>query len=438
MRPRLVLLGWCLVNFFLPLTAQSAHDPAQVPNNSRQAPAPTAKPAYIGSLPFALLAGHKVEEDDPGVHNFSFFHPNEFFGHLFETQFAEKGALITVGTFRGLNNASKGNVSHLVLFDYNRGIKLFNLINLQLVAMAKDRWEYMSLMLTGERNEALIERARKAKNFDPAEFIHLLTKDLDERGSENYVKKVSFATGIKISDKWKTSGVKLPEAKDWFDLDNGENKIDPLEYYLYREMNKAAKSYKANGTMGETIFGDDARFETIQGMVRNGKVTVVQGDLFSKKALVSIGEALRKENIPLAAIDLSNVPGATNDTDVTPSEVWGKMKSALETLPIGSKTRLFMTTHFDLFTSPERAKANGVEVRHNLPTDDSWYYYAFSPKELPAIDQIFRSQDGEDKYRRSDTLERKLDRLFEPDPADKTGYQLLRLPKKGSGDAVPR
>ena len=146
------------------------------------------------------IRGISIQSDTPGESTFEFVGPNEQFGHLFESCFGVKdGSLISVGTFRGLNNASSGKVAHLVLMDFNYGIYLFNLINLQLVQVSSDRFEYLSLLLTGERNLSLIEKARSGQLslFQFAdELTTVLQADLPDEGIVIQANRQGLSGGV--------------------------------------------------------------------------------------------------------------------------------------------------------------------------------------------------------------------------------------------------
>ena len=97
-----------------------------------------------------LFRGQTVEQDEAKYFP-TYIAPNEHYNYLMESCLPkEGGAFISVGTFRALNVFSSGKLSHLVMLDIAAPTVAFNKINLEIIAKAEDRWQYLSLLFTGE------------------------------------------------------------------------------------------------------------------------------------------------------------------------------------------------------------------------------------------------------------------------------------------------
>ena len=147
------------------------------------------------------------------------------------------GALVSVGTFRGLDVASSGKISHLILLDYNRGIKLFNLVNLQLIRLSRNRCEYLSLLITGERSGSLYADDCSDK-IPLRDFIKRLTEPLLKDSSHGR----STLDSKRLVPKWRQLGVKLPNEEDWKVMNiGGEN--GPLETIMWEGFRKPLTNF---------------------------------------------------------------------------------------------------------------------------------------------------------------------------------------------------
>lgn len=339
-----------------------------------------------GNIVQQLLSveGTPVEQEPPGRFSFKFLTPNEYFGHLFERCVDPDGALISVGTFRGLSNASSGKFSHLVLLDYSKGIWLFNLIHLQLIRLSRDRYEYLSLLLTGQLNKDLIDRARKG-DISFVQFAQTLSKEIPEQAISAH-----GGTGW-IGTRWRALGVQLPSPADW-EFVNRQKKGDgnsSIEYYLSKIVEDVVSQTENSQTIGQTFYGDDKRFAALRKMVLERRVTVVQSDLGVAKGLKSAVNTLKNHDIPVSGIDVSNVP----------VDVWAK---GLETLPKGAYRNIFMTVH------------SYATVTKTTPTTDGWSYYCLTPRQIDLVKKAGAPP------------ERFLEQNFPPHPLNDRGSTQLR------------
>jgi hypothetical protein len=328
----------------------------------------------------ALLSfeGQALEEDAATHTDFDYAVSNEFANHVFEAQIGrEKGVYVAFGSLRALNVGSSGKFSHLVLMDYNRGMKLFNLLNLQLIARSADRFQYLSLLLTGECNEPLVEEARAGK-ISTAELIRRLSEPVYRQYLAWHEKKSDEYPDVFA--KWRKLGVVLPAPADWSALHQArrgeEEPLDPLEPRVFHDFAGYARVMTEKGLIGNTYFGDDTRFATLRNLLAGGKVTVMNGDLAGGKSLGALGSALRPRGLWVSAVDLSNAPEYFSRHAPSPREAFAPAARSLGALPVRPQSRVLITA----FAASD-GKA-GYDP-------DSWSYHALSWSQLPELKALY-------------------------------------------------
>jgi len=353
----------------------SCHASPPAPSNHKT----TAVRAEDAGTPFGIhpsIGDVALEEDAPGETSFRYTHYNEVENYLFEACLEPGGAFISVGTFRGLNIASSGRVQRLIQLDYNDGVKLFNLMNLKLISLSKDRVEYLSLLLTGERETELMEKARTGK-LTPKQYMEAL--------KASFQKKHPTAKGV-LTRKWKELGVSLPP-EQWTVVDqiNAGDGLDHLEHFMHNKMFNYLKQTSDEEMARYTIFGNDARFQTIQKMIAENRVLAMVGDLTGEKSLASVGKALKASHLFVSGIDVSNVPDYFAEMEVPAAQggtakegedglaAFIAMRNNIKKLPLNEKSRVLLTA-----VAPSPAQGLG------------WNYFSLSEKQFPEWEECYR------------------------------------------------
>lgn len=240
--------------------------------------------------------GNTIEQEEFAPESWNYVAPNEHYNHFFEGCLPkEGGAYISVGTFRGMNVASSGKVSHLVLMDLDASAVLFNKINLQLVAKAKDRFQYLSFLFTGQEQPELEKKAAN-NELTPTAFMEELSKKKNPD----------------LMAAWKTLGVSLEE-KEWERFKKNTGTFSSSSISSFNEMMDKIRSefsfYDGSSkNWDKTFMGNDVRFSKMKELINENKVTVVIGSVCGDKTLKSLAEVFKKEDTKVAALDFSNVP----------------------------------------------------------------------------------------------------------------------------------
>jgi hypothetical protein len=273
-----------------------------------------------------LFRGKKLENVDPvdmGATFNQYIAPNEHFNYLFEGCLPkEGGAYISVGTFRGMNVASSGKVSHLVLMDINTSAIVFNKINTQLVAKAKDRFEYLSLLFTGVPQEEL-EKKAKSGEISMSEF----TSKLTEKTPEDIFRVWQDTTKIVLSET---------DSKAFTNNFGGALLVAS---FMRRTMARELDLYFKAGIGDKTFFGSDERFSTLKRMTEEDRITVVPGNIAGDKTMDSLNSLFREQDMKVSGVDISNVPDYLTQP--------GQQKAAVENirkLPFREGGRILLTS----------------------------------------------------------------------------------------------
>lgn len=246
--------------------------------------------------------GISLKSDSAEPFDFGFIFSNEGHHALFESHVPAGKVLTGVGAMRMFDLASGTKPSHLVLFDYNKGVYLFNLILAQLVEVSRNRFELLSYLLTGRLMSNEIALARNGK-IDLVEFVNRLAGPL--RGSYQRHKENPFLVNpfTEIVLRWKDMGIELPGDRDW---DSVISK--GLGFQLFDMFPLVVQQMKKAGTLTQSMMGTDERFQTIKELAHKQKITVMHADLIGTQALRSLTAAMQSKKSVLGAIDLSNVP----------------------------------------------------------------------------------------------------------------------------------
>ncbi len=295
-------------------------------------------PAASAPRNFSLFRGKAVEQD-PGIPFEHFLAPNEHYNYLWEACLPkEGGAFISVGTFRGLNVFSSGKLSHLVLLDADPTAVAFNKVNLQLIAKAEDRWQYLSYLFTGTDRPELQKEARAGK----------LTYD-------EYLERLRTFSAKEIRRGWTDGlGVQLTEEERKAVADNNDSWLDK---YMRWEMHGGLQDYAKLKIEDKTYFGNDERFSRLKRYIEEDKVTVVTGNVAGQKAMSSLNKLFREHDLKVAAVDVSNVP-----TYLT-QEALKTMHDNIRALPLREDARMLYT--------------GGLSYKSKEPLP--WDYFAVPP-----------------------------------------------------------
>lgn len=294
----------------------------------------TDKPVlnYPTSAELSQFRSHSIDQDPPGTESYGYLGSNETKQHLYEACLTDGGAYVSVGT-GGINVASSGLVSHLFLMDYNRGIALFNKINLQLMARSRNRFEYLSRLLTGKVDPNFEKDAQ-------TQLASAVINLVERTGGEFRRAQIDS----ELLDSWKKFGVNL-SAEEWEALESkkGDLSVHALSGAIRSNIPTQIQRHVSSSTLGQTIYGNDTRFETLRRMILDRRVTVLIGDLTGSKTMASIGETLNAPgvNLKLAAVNVSNVPGSLMENPSIGRPQIHKMLTNLEKLQV---TRLFLTS----------------------------------------------------------------------------------------------
>jgi hypothetical protein len=346
------------------------------------------------------VKGSKIEQDgNYEPHNYIV--PNEFYANLFEGCLPkEGGAYISVGTLRAMNMGASPRVSHLVMMDISKSAILFNKINVQLIAKAKDRHQYLSYLLTGEEQPELEKQVK----------LGLIAGGISE---QEFITKLTSVGAPAIQAKWK-NGLNLNfSEEEWRDISSA---VEPSR--TISQLGAELHTYFSIGNYDKTIMGADSRFEKMKRMIQEKRVTVVHGDISGEKTLKSLGDVFRKEDIKVAGVDLSNAPAYISGNRPRTE----KMIASLRNLPFREKGRVL---HTDFH--------NGIATPRGLG-QDSWQYASFnkdhleglgarnlySPGEvtrLPFNDTRYKTALGEHKMVKDPTNPAGLDKLYSSDDA---------------------
>ncbi len=265
------------------------------------------------------IYGTYVMEDHFASTEAKYINPNEFNHHSLKPHLKGlSGTYVGVGTFRALNTAVMGGFEDVVLMDYDLGIAAFNRLNLELIATAADRLEYLFLLFFGDREGELLSEVR-AGNISENEFIWRISrfatggkgnkrlKNLDlalPRFSDFYAKQISA-----WSSKQDYKGQKLAPPKDIFDL------FDQEKFHINEWVFRVPDFGKNPDLWNETYLGNDHHFSRLQSMVREGRIHVLCGDLAGHHAMSGLAVAFKKAGKKIALFDVSNAPEWLEDSD---------------------------------------------------------------------------------------------------------------------------
>ncbi|MEK6705020.1 MAG: hypothetical protein AAB116_17060 [Candidatus Poribacteria bacterium] len=192
--------------------------------------------------------------------------PNELNFYNSAHQDVSGGALISVGTFRALNNAATGDFLEIYLLDVNESVVHFNAKHLELIARSANRYAYLSNLY----HDPKVGEAIKA--FDEGR-----------------------ATGKKVGDKISRAINKLKRLKiEPFQMQDG---------YVY-SMHRIIQD---TNTYHSSFLGSDKYFGQLKKLVDSKRIFAVPGSLSGRHVMAWLGKRLQKRGVHVSVLDISNV-----------------------------------------------------------------------------------------------------------------------------------
>lgn len=337
--------------------------------------APPALPA--GPSPFAAradwLSGVPTDEYGDGG---GYLYPNENNSRSFAPALAgKKGALLSVGTFRALNDAALGDFSHAILFDFDHRTVRFNQANVDLIGASQDRFEYLAALLDRPLDPSLAASVRAGRMADK-EFIGSLVRTPRYQSLPSFLEKiVSLIHPSTEPPRLRQARVAARDIWDYA-ADNPEFLSGAVWY---------PKQWES------TYYGSDRLFSELRDKIKQGRVRVVAGDLAGSRTLKAVGSALNIAGVRFSVIDISN---AWTGFPMSP------FIANLEALPLAPDAAL-------LFTVSDA----WVEKIPNV-VDDFWVYFA-----APARSFISSARAALDRERWSGMIPYARKRIKKSDPS---------------------
>lgn len=220
-----------------------------------------------------LVFDSRLKSDQVNDFNFAmtgpgFIVPNEHHLGKHSEVFAglSEGIYLTVGSERGLMSSglAKGKIKALIQVDLDPKIVVFNRVNRALLAISKDREEYLSLRLSGSH----------------ADWVRKL-----ERQNDVSIEDRETLLNVK---NWQWWNEKVQSISSW------------NAFHQNPKLNEDQSFVNAN------YLFDDVLFKHVSNLAKNRRIIIVLDSLGSdsfKKRVDGIVEAL---NLKISAIDMSN------------------------------------------------------------------------------------------------------------------------------------
>jgi hypothetical protein len=313
----------------------------------------------VSALAFAEVRVGTVkvpEETTRGTQGLRYVVPNELESRLFIPFLkGREGALISVGTFRTLNDAAFGAFTRVIMLDYDEGVTEFNRANLELIASSKDRIQYLERLYLRKAPAELLQSAR-AGQIDGEEFLRRLWRVPRLSESVLSVPQKTMARLIPIP-------VKRRGPTEWLRT-TLEHSIRHFAESPFRWTN--------------SYFGNDEAFQRLKRMVAYDQITPVTGNVAGRKTIRALSKALRAEGITVSALDFSNA------LEYLAGGIWPEKIAAvvrnIEALPMAEGAVILST--FGV------AMAGEWKLGLLAPSDN-WLYFA-----VPAEDYVVYLKAG--------------------------------------------
>lgn len=296
----------------------------------------------------ARLGKHEIREAGSKDASARYIAPNEHESRLFVPYLrGAQGALISVGTFRTLNDAAHGDFSTVIMLDYAERTTKFNRANLKLIAASKDRYEYLTRLFARDLDADVLEKARGGKLKDVV-----------------FMRELKAAP--RLSDhRW------TDEQRAALDL------VESPEFRHDKRLRRISQSLQLGLELGILHFLDkpgrwdaafwssDARFEKIQGLIAEKRIVAVLGDLSGAGTMTDLAHALKARGEQVGVLDLSNALDY-----IVPPNKGDRFLKNLERLPWAGDALVLFTNR--AFTSKLHERMGKVGY------GDGWAYYVTS------------------------------------------------------------
>jgi hypothetical protein len=203
----------------------------------------------------------------------------------------QTGAYLAVGTDRGFIHAGLANSSHLFLLDYDPKTVQFNRINIALLRLSQSREDYAYLRLTASRTEWL----KRLDSVSKTERSALAALELPEN--------FGFWTFVRT----------IPDFVPFHEGRRG------------RYTSENAKEPFFVGT--NYLLNDDPLFAKIQRLAKESKIETALIDFTNPTHLAALEEDLRRANIRISVVDISNSLDYVSDPTRSAKQIGRSLKS---------------------------------------------------------------------------------------------------------------
>lgn len=255
----------------------------------------------------------------------SFITPNEGGTYLYKSELDEMvpgGALISVGTMRGMVLAGLGNFSHVLLMDFSEDETTFNRLHIQLIqaigqlplSPKLQRYIYFSVL---HGNNPSLKQLKKIKDkeqyqsWHPGYFPTLFTSIFDPEVNAIYktlepasdIHQFLIRHGGFYSESFPDQLRPLMRSIIALNQQMISNRIhrqpflSNLFFRYHRELSRLSKYYWEN----------DSDWNKIIELALMGRIQAISGSVFGSETLKSIGIELQKRGERVSVVDISNI-----------------------------------------------------------------------------------------------------------------------------------
>jgi hypothetical protein len=210
---------------------------------------------------------------EPAIAGGAFVLPNENeFWRLTPVLKDKTGTLVSVGTFRTLFDAQRGEFSRVIMLDVNAVVTAFNQVNIDMIRELKQTG-----LTSAEQRAFYIWMLRNRKNEDRAPPL--------------------------TPEKLKAIGDEIPENLQ-------KSFRDKIRHGWLTDQAGLFRAFLTQGTdqFQNSYWGSDEAWTKIQRLIVENRISVVNGDIGGEQTVASIARALDKIGQEVSVVDLSNVP----------------------------------------------------------------------------------------------------------------------------------